>query len=131
MAEAAQLGWISSDTAENYTKMGVRASMEQWGVETADIDTYIAGMPAFEGQKTIAYQKWVALFLQGYEAWSEWRKQGDDQVALSKPLAATTDGIPQRQAYPLSAGSANEENYNAAVAEQGEDDLDTKVWWAN
>ncbi len=130
MAEAAQLGWISSDTAENYMKRGIRASMEQWGVETAAIDTYIGGLAAFNGQTDIAYQKWVALFLQGYEAWFEWRKQGTDQVPLIKPAGATTAGIPNRHAYPLSALSTNEENYNAAIAVQGADNLDTKVWWA-
>lgn len=130
MAEAAQLGWITTDTAENYTKNGIKASMEQWDVATADIDTYISGIGGFNGQEDIAYQKWVALFLQGYEAWFEWRKQGGDQVALTKPAAALTDGIPNRHAYPLSAKGANEENYNAAVTLQGADNLDTKVWWA-
>ena len=130
LAEAAQLGWTTADTAENYTKTGIRASMEQWGVEESKIVAYINARPAFNGQKFIAYQKWVALFLQGYEAWSDWRKQGDDQVPLTKPVEATTAGIPNRHAYPLSALSSNEANYEAAVAAQGEDNLDTKVWWA-
>ena len=129
MAEATQLGWSTSKTAEEYTKDGITASMEQWGVNASDINTYITSRPAFTGQKEIAYQKWVALFLQGYEAWFEWRKQGVDQVSLTKPSAATTLGIPNRHAYPLSAESANEANYKVAITTQGPDNLDTKVWW--
>lgn len=129
MAEASRLGWLSGDS-QDYINQGIRASMEQWGVESSAIDTYIDERYSLGGQKEIAYQKWVALFLQGYEAWSEWRKQGDDQVQLEKPILAVTEGIPNRQGYPLSALSTNLDNYNAAVAEQGEDNLDTKVWWA-
>lgn len=33
MAEAAQLKWTTADTAENYYKNGIKASMEQWGVQ--------------------------------------------------------------------------------------------------
>lgn len=130
MAEAAQLGWTTSDTAENYYKKGIEASMGQWSVDSTDISTYTSSRPAFDGMKSIAYEKWVALYLQGYEAWFDWRKQGSDQVSLTKPAAALTQGIPNRQAYPLTAISSNKENYDAAVAAQGEDNLDTKVWWA-
>jgi hypothetical protein len=130
MAEAAQLGWVSSGTAQSYTNQGIRASMEQWGVASSDIDAYISNRTSLGGQKEIAYQKWVALFLQGYESWSDWRKQGADQVQLTKGDAALTAGIPQRHAYPLSALSSNEANYNAAISAQGEDNTDTKIWWA-
>ncbi|WOC40773.1 SusD/RagB family nutrient-binding outer membrane lipoprotein [Polaribacter sp. HL-MS24] len=131
LAEAAEIGWITTKTAKEYTEEGITASMEQWGVDAEDINTYIENRPAFNGQKEISYQKWVALFLQGYEAWSEWRKQGENQVQLTKPSAANTSGIPNRQAYPLSAESSNEDNYKAAISIQGPDNLDTKVWWAN
>jgi hypothetical protein len=129
MAEAAHLNWTTADTSENYYKKGIKASMEQWGVDTTAADAYVMSRPAFNGLKSIAYQKWVALFLQGYEAWFDWRKHGVNQVKLTKPVAATTAGIPNRQAYPLSAISSNKKNYDEAVSLQGKDDLDTKVWW--
>jgi hypothetical protein len=37
--------------------------------------------------------------------------------------------IPRRQAYPVTERDINTANYNAAVARQGDDTLDTKVWW--
>ena len=129
-AEAAQLNWTTEKTAEDFTKDGITASMDQWGIASAEIDTYVNARPAFDGLNSIAYQKWVALFLQGYECWIDWRKHGVNQVPLIKPTAAITAGIPNRQAYPLRTLSTNKENYDKAVAEQGEDNLDTKVWWA-
>ncbi|CAM1363745.1 Probable lipoprotein precursor, SusD/RagB family [Tenacibaculum litopenaei] len=129
-AEAAHYGWDQRHTAAYYYEQGIRASMEQWGVSQADIVRYLQKRPAFIGMRSIAYEKWVALFLQGYEAWFDWRKQGEFQVPLKKPVAAITKGIPNRQAYPLSAISANEANYRKALALQGPDNLDTKVWWA-
>ncbi|RKF04585.1 SusD-like starch-binding protein associating with outer membrane [Tenacibaculum lutimaris] len=129
-AEAAQLNWTTEQTAEEFTNDGIEASMEQWGVNSSDINTYISNRPAFNGLKTIAYQKWVALFMQGYEPWFDWRKHGSNQVPLTKPTAATTAGIPNRQAYPLTALGTNKENYDKAIAIQGPDNLDTKVWWA-
>ena len=37
--------------------------------------------------------------------------------------------IPVRQAYPVSETELNQVNYDAAVAAQGPDILDTKLWW--
>ncbi|WP_421824238.1 SusD/RagB family nutrient-binding outer membrane lipoprotein [Flagellimonas oceanensis] len=128
-AEAVELGWIPGSAASYYEE-GIMASMEQWGVDPADATAYIAANP-YTGIEDIAYEKYVALYLQGYEAWAEWRRFGDDAPSLSAPATALSgNGIPQRQAYATNASASNEENYNAAVSQQGPDNLDTVLWWA-
>jgi hypothetical protein len=37
--------------------------------------------------------------------------------------------MPVRFRYPISIQTNNKENYKAAVAEMGEDNINTKVWW--
>ena len=128
-AEAVELGWMAGSSGSFYEE-GIMASMQQWGVDSADSDAYIAANP-YTGVADIAYEKYVALYLQGYEAWAEWRRFGDNAPSLSPPATALSgNGIPQRQAYATNASASNEENYNAAIALQGPDNLDTVLWWA-
>ena len=76
----------------------------------------------------MAEEKWKALFLQGYEAWAEFRRLGYPQLTPpAEPLNG--DGIPVRQGYDLDWSQSNEANYDAAVSAQGPDNLDTNLWW--
>ena len=129
-AEAAYLGWTSEDPATLY-EMGIQASMDQWGVASGDAATYIAANP-YGAITDITYEKWIALYLQGYNSWHEWRrhKAMGYEVPLTAPddLLSNATGIPQRHAYSATAGSLNGENYDAAVAAQGPDDLNTVTW---
>jgi len=129
-AEAVTLGWMTG-TAATFYDAGIQASMDQWGVSSAT--TYIAAHP-YTGVSDIAYQKWVSLFMQGYESWAEWRRfeaQGNAPTLKIITNAINGNGIPQRHAYPGSAPTLNEDSYNDAVTVQGADNLDTKVWFAN
>ena len=129
-AEAAYLGWTSEDPSTLY-EMGIQASMDQWGVASGDAATYIAANP-YGAITDITYEKWIALYLQGYNSWHEWRRQKamGYEVPLTAPddLLSNATGIPQRHAYSATAGSLNGENYDAAVAAQGPDDLNTVTW---
>jgi hypothetical protein len=134
MAEAAVRGWISDDAGQLYND-AIKASMQQWGVfdETAYND-YIAqpdvAWDGGNGMELIATQKWVALYLQGYEAWAEWRRL--DMPALSPAPDALNPSkqIPVRQGYPTSERDLNGPNYEAGVSMLGgADDLATKLWW--
>lgn len=130
-AEAASMGWTSEDAATWYAN-GMQASMDQWGVTAGDATTYAATKP-YGDASDIAYERWVSQFLQGYNSWSEWRRAKamgtDTKINLVKPLAQLngTD-IPQRHGYSSTASALNGDNYDAAIAAQGPDDLDTKVW---
>lgn len=129
-AEAASLGWISGSVATFYAD-GVKASFTQWGLTTTQADAYLLQFP-YVDIKSIAYQKHIALFMQGYEGWNEWRRYGSNAVSLTLPSGAIgSTTIPQRQAYGASLKQLNLENYNAAIAAQGADKMETKVWWAN
>ncbi|TXD46627.1 SusD/RagB family nutrient-binding outer membrane lipoprotein [Polaribacter sp. IC073] len=126
MAEAVELGWMTGSAAAFYNA-GIQESMTQWGVDAADATTFIASAPYVDMQ-SIAEQKWVALFLQGYEAWAEWRRIGGPATIVKPATQLQGTDIPQRQAYSSSTPNINEENYNAAIAAQGPDDLDTVLW---
>jgi hypothetical protein len=79
--------------------------------------------------ETMAMEKWVALWLQGYEGWAEWRRL-DYPNDISAPAAAISGtGIPVRHGYGAQTISNNKANYDAAVALQGPDTQDTKLWW--
>jgi hypothetical protein len=46
----------------------------------------------------IATEKWVSLYLQGFEAWAEWRRLDYPQLTPA-PDALTGSGIPKRYGY--------------------------------
>jgi len=128
-AEAVELGWISG-SASDYYEAAITASFDQWGAE--DSDTYIASVSLSTNAETamqqIAEEKWKALFLQGYEAWAEWRRLGYPELTpAAEPLNGTD--IPVRHGYDLDWSQSNTTNYDAAVSAQGEDDLGTNIWW--
>jgi len=79
----------------------------------------------------IGYQRWVHLYMNGYEAWAEWRRTG--YPVLTPAPNNNNIPIPRRQAYPSSEPNINAANYKAAVQAQpglnGKDDLTGKVWW--
>ncbi|WP_158859859.1 SusD/RagB family nutrient-binding outer membrane lipoprotein [Lunatibacter salilacus] len=133
LAEGAQRDWISGDAADFYNQ-GIEASFRQWGVfDQASYDAYIAQPevaynPA-AAMETIHQQKWAALFLQGTESWSEWRRTGFPVLAPAVDAVNESRQIPRRHGYPVTERDLNSTNYNAAVARQGADNLDTKVWW--
>ncbi|MBE0391949.1 SusD/RagB family nutrient-binding outer membrane lipoprotein [Flavobacterium sp. PL002] len=135
-------GW----NVTNYQN-GVRASMQRWGVSAAKIDTYVATLVIANEEKVLT-QKYIALFMQPYEAFAEYRRTGYPNTLL-KPngtynLNTPVDGvttytflalndltaIPARFTYPVNLEQINGENVAAAAAAIGGDELDTKLIWA-
>jgi len=135
-AEAAKLGWITGGdaTAKTNYESAIQNSILQWTGSTTGAATYIAQPKVLydpaNAIKQIATQKWIHLFLHGYEAWAEWRRTGYP-VLIAAP-GANGDKIPRREGYPTIEKSNNSTNYNAAVAAfpyGGADDLNARVWW--
>ena len=126
LAEAATKGWNTGGTAAAHFKSGIEASMMQWGVAAADMNTYTAANTS-STMADIAYEKWVSLYLNGPEAWAEWRRL--DAPALTPSIYANDQRIPVRHAYSSSVEDNNPANYAAMVAAQGADNLHTKLWW--
>lgn len=129
-SEAAALGWTSED-AETLYEEAITASFEQWGQSADAASAYIA-KNAFNGYDSIGYEKWVALYFQGYEAWAEWRRLeamgAEKELTAPDDLLSNATDIPDRQAYAATAASLNEDNYNAAIQAQGPDELNTLIW---
>ena len=134
LAEGARRGWITGDPATFYNK-GIEASFKQYGVfNQAAYDAYIAQpsvkyAPA-KGLEQIITQKWVALFLNGYEAWAEWRRTSFPTLTPPAKTISPSGIIPLRQGYPTTERDLNGANYNAALQVfGGKDDLDGRLWW--
>ena len=66
---------FNSWDAENYKK-GVKASMARWGISAADATTYFEALPSTPNQEQVLTQKYIALYMNGLEAWTEYRRTG-------------------------------------------------------
>ncbi|WP_205686976.1 SusD/RagB family nutrient-binding outer membrane lipoprotein [Chitinophaga rhizosphaerae] len=148
LIEAAEVNFLLSevhgwDQAEYVA--GVRASLEKWGITGTAATNYVNALPAANAANVLS-QKYLALYMQGIEAWSEIRRTGypawlvkpgdvvwpgvpSTEPGADKftPLVGT--GIPARLYYPQKEQAVNLENYRAAIRSQGGDNLATKVWW--
>ena len=132
-AEAAARGWISGDPADMYMD-AIEANMEMYGScgtcpSGSEISDYLAQPAiAYTGMDDIHLQKWIALWMNGHEVYSNWRRV--DSPALVAGADLIISRIPIRFSYPDSEQSLNSSNLDAAIARQGGGlDLVTPVWW--
>jgi Starch-binding associating with outer membrane len=135
LAEAVERGYVAG-VAADYYNAGIQASFDFW--EAGDATTYIAQSGVnytlqMTGGATwkqiIGKQKWISLYMQGLQGWAEWRRL--DFGILNPPADGPLDGsgIPNRIYYPVDEQTLNASSYSAAVANQGADALETKLWW--
>lgn len=135
-AEAAKLGYTSGgDTeAEARYKDAIKASWQMYGVfDQARYDAYVA-LPAVAytpgiGHRQILTEKWVHMYLNSWETWSDWRRTGFPMLTAATD-AVDSRGIPLRLGYPPAEATLNGDNYKAAVTNMGgTDDNYGKMWW--
>lgn len=127
MSEIYARGIVSGDAAAAYD-MAVTASMNQWNInDSLAIAAYLVANPydAADWKASIGHQKWIAFYMNGFEAWNEWRRL--DEPVLTPAPAGVINTIPVRLPYPLSETQSNSENLNAVTSNPA--DLETKVWW--
>lgn len=136
LAEGAHRGWIGGGdaAAEQYYNDAIKASWQQYGVyDEATYNDFIAqpevAYSAANAIEKIQYQKWVSLFLNGFEAWAEWRRTGYPALRPPANTIHPSGQIPLRYGYPTSERDLNGANYSAVVSKMGEDDIDVPVWW--
>jgi Starch-binding associating with outer membrane len=136
LAEAANEGYISGGTsaALNYYNNGITSNFEFNGIG-GSASAYIS-QPNVEftnqadARVKIGEQNWIALFGQGFEAWTEWRRTG--YPTLSPVVNAAETSIPSRLYYHTLEVSLNRANYLAATATiSGGDELTSQLWWMN
>lgn len=140
---------------QTWYEKGIRASMEKWGVAEDDIVAYLAAVqPADE--ENVLTQKYIALYMQPSEAWSEYRRTGyphtlikpnepytytymkDIEGVLTEttvsatfvPIGGLTD-LPERNKYLLNEANINGASVEAAGTAMGGDLQTTKLWWAD
>jgi len=130
-AEAANENLITGGitAALNYYREGIAASFKWNGVDST---SYLAqdGLnftTQADAREKIATQEWIALFGQGFEAWTEWRRT---KIPYLEPALESTLGqIPSRLSYSTDDPSLNGENYEAASQSIGGDLLTSSLFW--
>ena len=161
-AEAALRGWTGAGTAQTDYETGITTSMTQWGVApgsylsdatsvpsdyvdpanatnnaTAVETITIKWDPAATNEQQlerIITQKWIAMFPEGQEAWTEFRRTGYPKLfpVVNNNSNGTIDTQIQirRLAYPQNEYTTNAAAVNAAVSLLGgADNGGTRVWW--
>lgn len=154
LMEYSEVEFLLSETNnwdQSHYLNGIRASMEKWGVDSSDVDTYVSKLPA-ANEETVITQKYIALYMQPYEAWAEYRRTkfprtlllpGDSHALIGPgpdgekeyvftptPSVDYLKDIPQRITYPSDMDLINKANKDAASARMGGDKMDTKLIWA-
>lgn len=165
-AEGALLKWNMKGTAEGLYKQGIETSFAENNV-SASVDaymnsgntptTYTNSRPSVNElaptQATAAWdatsleqqlekimiQKWIALYPNGQEAWSEWRRTGYPKLhkvvnnfGRSQGVTDVTQGI-RRMIYPANKSTSEADKANLQKAVEmlgpGGDASTTRLWW--
>ncbi|TAJ12727.1 SusD/RagB family nutrient-binding outer membrane lipoprotein [Marinilabiliaceae bacterium JC017] len=151
-AEGAVNGWEMKASAQECYENGIRASMEQWGIDNGIVDAYIASAePNVHGTSVsftdnagsnndvmnkIITQKYISGFPDnGWESWADIRRLNLPMLDANQyinPASGVKDGeFAQRSQYPQKQKQFNPDGYKSAIDNQGADLIATKVWWAN
>jgi len=146
LAEAALRQW-GPGTPEQHFHAAIRANMEMSSlfpnseispleITDAEITSYLVSHTLSgseeEQMRQIHTQFYLAhyMYLDFFEAWSNWRRTGyPDLAEITYPLN-TTGGVPiRRLMYSFQEHALNSENVEAAISNQGPDTYTTRVWW--
>ena len=161
-AEGALRGWTMGGTSQFFYEEGIKMSIKNNGVSGAD--TYLQststqlpyvdpkrpdynspalsdvtvkwdeGLPMEKKLEKIITQKWITMFPEGTEGWSEFRRTGYPKLysimSPQNPLLPLGTFI-KRLTYPTAVVSSSQAQYNTAVAAYlgGKDDENVKFYW--
>ena len=165
LAEAS-LEWPEFGNAEDWYRKGIEMSFTENGIAASEASAYIndvytpvsvdvsagsvnysAPAPtdattAFTGTdeeklEKIMIQKWIALYPNGMEAWTEWRRTGYPALNPVYENNGASQGVTKkdgirRMVYPNSFSQSAEdaENYQEALQKLGGSDSPvTRLWW--
>ena len=113
--------------AKSFLDAGIRANMMDAGVATADINTYLAALPALTAVNSIQViieEKYVANYGVATEPWVDWRRTGFPQLI---PVAnATFTQIPRILPYAELERVTNRAN---TPARSNDDIIKPNVFW--
>lgn len=161
-AEAALRGWTGAGDAQTNYEKGITVSMEQWGATLGDyLDDATRHQAAYTDPKNavnnspalstvtvkwadndsneeklarIITQKWLAMFPEGQEAWTEFRRTGYPALfpVVNNKSQGTIDTQTQvrRLSYPQNEYSTNTAAITGALQLLGGPDTGgTRLWW--
>ncbi len=137
---------------KTWYEKGIQASMEHWAniagtsIDQTVIDAYIAAVNTTVNAETVATQKYIHLYMQGTEAWSEYRRTGYPLTMLKPgevsykagstlltftPLSDTKGDLPARVKYPTNESTLNPTGFSAAIAKltDGTNNYYSKMYW--
>lgn len=165
-AEGKLRGWNMGGEMKDLYEKGIAVSFEQWGVALGNYltreDTYkpiafkastgTSGSVNAVSTITIAWddgdndermleriitQKWIAMFPEGQEAWSEYRRTGYprlfDLYGRNASSGQVDNSGPRRIPFPSTEYDTNTTEVDKAVATflNGNDYGNVKLWWDN
>ncbi|WP_017257317.1 RagB/SusD family nutrient uptake outer membrane protein [Pedobacter arcticus] len=161
-AEAALRNWTGAGDAKTNYESGITTSFSQWGVSNAAYVNDAISLPTgYADPKSalnnsarvstvtikwdplasnelmlekIITQKWIAMFPEGQEAWTEFRRTGYPKlftvVTNNSNGTINTDIQIRRLAYPSTEYSTNGKELQIGLnLLGGPDDGGTRVWW--
>jgi len=140
-AEAALRGWHPDNSnAQQHYEEGVEAAMKHltiYGapeISQSEIDDYIDSLPdRAPTLEEVIEQKWIALFLNGYESWAEFRRTGYPDEVRTNPINAPASETPQdefpgRLIYPTNEAQVNPNFTDETTTSPNS--MATRLWWA-
>ncbi len=133
LADATARGYNVGGTPEAHYDAAITNSIVEWTGDAAAAATYLGqadvawATAAGDWKAKIGFQKWLAMYNRGFEAWSTYRLY--DSPVL--PAAADAGIVPPlRYTYPVDEFSLNGESVNAAISAMGgQDDWFHPVFW--
>ncbi|MCX2679496.1 SusD/RagB family nutrient-binding outer membrane lipoprotein [Galbibacter sp. EGI 63066] len=134
---------------QDWYEMGISASMEKWGVASADATAYLGTVPA-ANMENVLTQKYIALYMQGTSSWTEYRRTGYPKTLIPphqdyslyipstdtwldktfNPLVEQVTDLPYRMRYPAQEQTLNGANRKEAADRLSNGDvIYSKLWW--
>lgn len=132
---------------------GVEASINYWASQTgntisaAETTAYVDAVSQRVDAETVAIQKYIDLFMNGTEAWTEIRRTGYPEQILRpgeisaqtsegtqivfEPLSDVKDDIISRVPYPTNESTLNGDNWQEAISNltDGTNNYYSKMYW--
>lgn len=139
-------------SASDYRE-GVEASIGYWAsltgtsIPSTDITAYVDVVSQRVDTETVAVQKYIDLYMNGTEAWTEIRRTGyseqlllpgeisamitDETQIIFEPLSEAQDDIIARVPYPTNESTLNGANWQEAVSNltDGTNNYYSKMYW--
>lgn len=131
-AEAAVRGWGVENPQDAY-EHAIKVSMWQHGIiDDEAIQDFLEDVniayDAAKGMELVSTQKWIALFGQAIESWTNFRRTGYPDLPIA--LNDQNGGVfPKRFTYPNVESTTNGTNVTAATDRQGGAELGNALWW--